>query len=202
MWERLDDASPLTIKALAPDGAGASLPVNVGFSQSMTVHHEQALVMARMALTQGTLTIRSIATGIINQQLKEVGYMQGWLMLWSAPPIESNIDDMRWMKEAYANANKRDPAFDQFLASCVPGKEMPGIASQTELEQLSALRDDSFDRQFLLMMIRHHQGALVMARFAMEHAENEAVRLFARAIATEQRREMAQMTGLLMRAAQ
>lgn len=168
-------------------------PVNIGFAQDMSLHHEQALTMANMALAKGSPRVRQIAQGIVNQQLKEIGYMQGWLMLWQAPGIAAS-DDMKWMRDAYAHSPHRDPAYDQFIDSCIKGQGMPGLATSEQLEALEAAASpEAFDKLFLALMVRHHQGAVVMARFASEHAELELVRGFARAIVAEQQQEMTQM---------
>ena len=168
-------------------------PVDIGFAQDMSLHHEQALTMAQMALDKGSPRVRQLAQGIINQQLKEIGYLQGWLMLWQAPGIAAN-DEMRWMRDAYARSPRREPAYDRFIESCVPGQGMPGLATSAELEALAAQpAPDAFDAHFLALMVRHHQGALTMARFASEYAELDAVRGFARAVVAEQQQEMVLM---------
>lgn len=172
-------------------------PVSIGFAQDMSMHHEQALLMARMALANGTPQVRLLAEGIVNQQLKEIGYMQGWLLLWNAPAA-ADADDMRWMKEAYLKTRRRDEAFEQFISRCSTGQGMPGMATSLELDALSTLHGAKFDRQFLTLMVRHHEGALVMARFGLEFAEMDAVKGFASAMAAEQRQEMALMMRLLL----
>jgi uncharacterized protein (DUF305 family) len=191
-----DAAASATAAGTTARSAMSTGPVNIGFAQDMSLHHEQALYMARLALTRGTPRVHALAEGIVNQKLKEIGYMQGWLLLWDAPAA-AETDDMRWMKDAYVAARKRDPVYEQFIESCTTGQGMPGLAKPAELEHLATLEGDAFDGQFLALMIRHHQGAMVMSRFTSEHAESEAVTGFARSIAAEQRREMGQMMGLL-----
>lgn len=165
-------------------------PVDIGFAQDMSLHHEQALTMAQMALAKGSPRVRQLAQGIVNQQLKEVGYMQGWLMLWQAPGI-APTDEMRWMRDAYARSPRRDPAYERFIDSCIQGRGMPGQASPAELDALAAVAQAAaFDAMFLALMVRHHEGAVVMARFASEYAQLDAVRGFARAVSAEQQQEL------------
>lgn len=172
-------------------------PVDVGFAQDMSVHHEQALTMAHLALTRGSPRVRLLAQGIVTQQLKEIGYMQGWLLLWQAPGLAPN-DEMRWMRDAYAGAARRDVTYEQFIDNCAQGRGMPGMASPQELEALAAASSPAaFDAAFLALMVRHHQGAVVMARFVSENAQLDQVRGFARAMAAEQQLEMAQMLSWL-----
>ncbi len=61
-------------------------PVSVGFAQDMSLHHEQALVMADLASLQAGDAVRMLASGIRTAQQRELGLMQGWLMLWEAAP--------------------------------------------------------------------------------------------------------------------
>lgn len=165
-------------------------PVDIGFAQDMSLHHEQALTMAQMALIKGSPRVRQLAQGIVNQQLKEVGYMQGWLMLWQAPGI-APTDEMRWMRDAYGRSPRRDPAYERFIDSCIQGRGMPGQASPAELDALAAVAQAAaFDAMFLALMVRHHEGAVVMARFASEYAQLDAVRGFARAVSAEQQQEL------------
>lgn len=168
-------------------------PVDIGFAQDMSFHHEQALTMAQMAVLKGSWRVRQLAQGIVMQQLKEIGYMQGWLMLWQAPAV-SDSNEMAWMRQAYARASQRDPGYELFIDSCIKGQGMPGMATPEELEALERARSpEAFDKQFLALMVRHHQGAVVMARFTAEYARLELVKGFARAMAAEQQQEMAQM---------
>lgn len=168
-------------------------PVVVGFAQDMSLHHEQALTMAGLALKKGSVRVKGLAQGMLFQQLKEIGYMQGWLMLWQAPGIAAS-SKMTWMRDAYARAPRRDAAYEQFIDRCIKGGSMPGLVSPDELQELAnAATPLAFDTLFLSLMVRHHQGAVVMARFTSEYAELELVRGFARAVAAEQQLEMAQM---------
>lgn len=185
-------SSTTTEAALAKQG-----PVDIGFAQDMSVHHEQALTMAHLALSRASPRVRLLAQSIVTQQLKEIGYMQGWLLLWQAPGMAPD-DEMRWMRDAYASAARRDVAYEQFIDSCSQGHGMPGMASPPELEALAAAAlPAAFDAAFLALMVRHHQGAVVMARFVSEHAQLDLVRGFARAMAAEQQQEMARMLSWL-----
>lgn len=181
-------------QAVAVQGPGL---VDIGFAQDMSLHHEQALLMARLALAKGSPRVQQLAQGIVAQQLKEIGYLQGWLMLWHAPGV-APADDMRWMRDAYARSARRDPSYEQYIASCVPGQGMPGMASPQELDVLAeAASAAAFDTTFLALMVRHHQGAVVMATFASEHAALDPVRDLARAMAAEQQQELARMLSWL-----
>ncbi len=187
-------------QGLGQAGQGAATPVDIGFAQDMSLHHEQALTMARMALSRASLRVQGLAQVIVDQQLRELGAMQGWLMLWDAPPMAER-DDMAWMRDAYARSPHRDPAYDRFIENCLRGEGMPGLATPGQLDALTAAPNAAaFDQAFLALMVRHHQGAVVMARFASEHAGLKVVRGLARSVAAEQQQEMAQMLAMLRQA--
>ncbi len=197
--------SRMAVARAAPDAASASTtaapgPVSIGFAQDMTLHHEQAIHMARLALSQGSPAVQALAEGIVNQQLKEIGYMQGWLLLWAAPPAPAT-DDMPWMRQAYdqayTQAGRREPMFEQFIQRCRRDGAMPGLATPVQLEQLADLQGEAFDSRFLALMISHHQAAVVMARFVAAHAESPVVRGFAASVASEQTIELPQLLTLL-----
>ena len=177
-------------------GPASPGPVSIGFAQDMSVHHEQALLLARMAESQATPAMQVWARGMANAQLKEIGYMQGWLMLWDAPATNGSTP-MDWMTDAYGRSGQRNDHYERFISLCGSLGAMPGQVSSQEFEQLSKLQGSDFDRVFLRLMVRHHESALIMAQFAHEHAEHEVVQQLAATTVAEQRQEWMTMTRVL-----
>jgi uncharacterized protein (DUF305 family) len=152
--------------------------VDVGFAQDMSVHHQQAVLMAGLARDRsGNPAIRSLAFDIERTQLEQVGRMQGWLSLWNAAPLPTGRY-MTWMPDGTAT--------------------MPGMASPAELKRLQSASGRDFDVLFLQLMLRHHQGGAPMARYAAAHAETDQVRNLAEKILVSQTAEAQYLTQLLI----
>ena len=74
---------------------------------------------------------------------------------------------------------------------------MPGMATQSEVDELKTLPPAEMDLQFLRLMIRHHEGGVLMAEAALEKAEDEHVLGFAQQVVNTQSAEIKTMTEML-----
>jgi uncharacterized protein (DUF305 family) len=163
---------------------------DIGFCQDMVAHHEQAVLMATLALDRATPAVHALAQSILVSQSGEIGVMRGWLQLWGAPLVAPK--PMAWMRDATVQANRvPDPAPPQ------AGAAMPGMASPEELQKLWQARGQAFDILFMQLMTRHHEGGLLMAADAQNSARLQAVRDTGRGIVFEQTQEIALMAQLL-----
>ncbi|MFC4946278.1 DUF305 domain-containing protein [Pseudonocardia sp. GCM10023141] len=176
---------------LAPMAVAAPHRVDIGFSQDMIVHHQQAVDMSRMVRGRVSPPIAAIADAVATNQLREIGQMQGWLALWNAPQLTSG-EPMAWMAAG-------DPAMHH-RRDAGPGSgdaRMPGMASVAELQQLGVLSGTALDACYLQLMIRHHRGGIEIAAAAVKSAETVQVRSFADNVVIDQQRESDSMTALL-----
>ena len=176
-----------------PGSPGAAAPaadsVDVGFCQDMSVHHRQAATMAALAREHSTdQRIRGLAFDIETSQLGQVGRMQGWLTLWGRDPLPAG-SHMGWMRDT-GMAGHGEAATGGLA-------QMPGMATQEELDRLGRARGAEFDVLFLQLMVRHHQGGASMMSYAAEHAEVGVVRTLAGQMLGSQRKEIGYMTELL-----
>lgn len=168
----------------APKPPGA---VDVGFTQDMIVHHEQAVVMAQLARTHtDSPRVAALAAGVESSQLLDIGRMRGHLALWDAPALPPGLP-MTWMiSHRHGHPSGADPA-----------ARMPGMATQQELGELTALRGTEFDIRFLQLLHRHHEGGMPMLTAAMEHASIAEVREHAAQMAYHQIEETQAILQLL-----
>ena len=147
---------------------------DVRFMQGMIAHHAQAIYMSRMAAGHGANPhLLKFANKIDQSQIAEIRLMQEWLRHngQSAPDTSS------WRT-----------------------MQMPGMLTASQLEQLEAAKGTEFDRQFLTLMIQHHNGALKMVSdlFATPLAAQDVdVSVFANDVQTVQTAEIGVMQQML-----
>jgi uncharacterized protein (DUF305 family) len=163
--------------------------VDIGFSQDMTVHHRQAVVMAALARDRATdPDLRWIGYDIETTQLAQVGQMQGWLDMWDAASLSTG-PHMTWMTSIAHHAGG-----DQGMTGRAT---MPGMATEQELQRLGQAAGVEFEVLFLQLMLRHHQGGAPMLTYAETHAETPQVRNFAKQMLIAQTGESAVFADLL-----
>ena len=161
------------------DGSGRNR-ADVGFLQDMIDHHEQANLLAAIALRgDPSAPVRNLALDVINAQRYEIGMMDGWLMQWDRERGEPARDAMAWM------------------GMHVTPREMPGMASVRDLDALGRLSGRALDVRFLELMLDHHRGGVHMAEAAVESAGDSHVRWLAGQMARNQRREIREIETLL-----
>ena len=155
--------------------------VDVGFLQDMRDHHEQAIHMSNIYLQlQDTEPgLRTVARSIVFGQAVDIGRMIQLLRDFDAAEVNEGETSMGWMgMEA-------------------PVGQMPGMATQEQLDALGASRGAEADALFVELMTAHHEGAIHMAEYAAENANVEEVRNMTASMARSQREEIGEMQRLL-----
>jgi uncharacterized protein (DUF305 family) len=168
-------------------GSSTSAPstssVDVGFARDMSTHHVQAITMAGYERDNTTNpALKVLAADIETQQQFQIGEMQGWLDNWGLT-VENPGRRMLWMGPEHARH--------------VVNGLMPGMATPAQMRQLQSMHGTALDIFFLQLMVHHHQGGVVMARFAAAHAQLAYVRNLAQAMVAAQSDEIVQMEQLL-----
>lgn len=167
--------------------AVAGGPIDVGFAQSMSRHHQQAIAMAKFMLDGRPTRLALMAQTIADTQIAELGQMYGWLRLWNQPfmPPARGMD---WM---LLGREPPDAELSQYLLDCRRSPTgMTGLATPEELNRLRQLEGLERDRHFLRLMLAHHRGAVPMARFAADNARVPALRELAARVVMDQSREI------------
>ena len=188
-----DDAAPIIVQPGAPgqpsrtvspedlpelEGPGYNA-ADVRFMQGMIHHHAQALVMTGLVPSHTkSRDLRLIAKRIELSQESEIELMQQWLR-----DRDEEVPAVSGGHHAHSDA----------------APHMPGMASQAQLDELESARGVAFQRLFLELMTRHHQGALTMVRQLRDAGgsfESE-IDAFARHVEADQQIEIQRMQGLL-----
>lgn len=164
---------------------------DVAFMTGMIGHHAQALIMSDLApKNDANPAVQRLAARIINAQKDEIATMQRWLRDRNQPVPVVNIDDliltitMEMPEEEMADGMHADMSegmehdSDHEMDHGMSGDDMdhsamghhgmdhsnmPGMLTQEQLNELGRLQGEEFDRKFLLYMIDHHQGAVIMS---------------------------------------
>ncbi|MFM7095753.1 MAG: DUF305 domain-containing protein [Actinomycetota bacterium] len=170
-------------------GKGAKNGSDIGFLQDMRIHHEQAVNMGLIYLDvsapgmgEGSVsrgTLRLIAREIIVNQSNESGRMVQLLRQFDAAETNETDQVMGWMGEP------------------TPLAQMPGYATDDEMQSLQQSRGADADRMFAQLMIAHHKGGVHMAEHAGMHGSNDEVRAMANSMVKAQTGEIAEMEKLL-----
>lgn len=167
---------------------------DAGFARDMQVHHTQAVLMA-MEIYRKTDDdeLRTLSYDIATGQAGQRGEMYGWLVEWGLTQASSQ-PLMTWMEASGEHSHGDTAALtqEQLLA------EM-GMASDAELDELSALQGQPADCLFLGLMIRHHQGAIPMAQAVIELGDDPRVKEVAGTIVSGQSAEIDAMTDIQSR---
>jgi uncharacterized protein (DUF305 family) len=155
---------------------------DVRFMQGMIGHHAQALEMTALRPSRSaTDDLRLLALRIDISQADEIRLMREWLTArGQAVP---------------------DPHAHHAHGAAL----MPGMLTPDEMARLAAARDAEFDRLFLELMIKHHQGALVMVKQLFEATgagQESEVFAFASEVEADQSAEIGRMAAMFARLGQ
>ena len=154
-------------------------PADVSFMQMMIPHHAQALEMADLVEARTNHPdLLSIAGRIKASQSDEISFMEGWL----------------------TDRGESPTAHAHHMMSMHHKMEM-GMATDKQMSALAASESVDFDRQFLTLMIRHHEGAVDMVEDLLDKpgsAYDPVLYEFVGDIKNDQAVEIDQMNGLLV----
>ena len=156
---------------------------DVRFMQGMIGHHAQALEMAALVPERTHRDdMRLLAKRIDLSQADEIRMMQHWL-------------EARGQQVPGPHAHHAAGA-----TGAAGAPMMPGMLSTEEMARLAAARGDAFDRLFLELMIKHHEGALTMVKelYATAGAGQESeIYAFTSDVDADQRMEIDRMRGMI-----
>jgi uncharacterized protein (DUF305 family) len=147
------------------------------FAEQMIPHHQAALALTAMVPTHtANPRVRDLATQIGNGQKPEIDEMTGWLARWGI-----------------SMPTPRSPAPPNMSAA----PQLPGVPTTGQTQQLRGVSGAGFDHMWLNMMIKHHQGAVEVAKTELAQGGNAEAKALAQRIVDTQQTQIDQMRGLL-----
>jgi uncharacterized protein (DUF305 family) len=163
--------------ASAPQGQHNA--ADVAFAKGMIPHHRQAVEMADLAPGRArSADVKKLASDIKKAQDPEIRTLSGWLASWGEEvPAEGAMDHSMHGMEGTGG--------------------MGGMMTAQEMTELESTSGTAFDTAFMELMIKHHEGAVEMAKAEQADGAYEPATKMAGEIITSQSAEIERMNTLL-----
>lgn len=143
------------------------------FIEQMIPHHEDAILMANVALEKAThQEIKKLAQDIQKTQNQEIEQMRAWYADWFGEDVPETFSGI-----------------GHGMGSGMMNMGMMGDA--TDMNALQTASD--FDKAFITQMIPHHQMAVMMAQMLESATDRPAMKQLAKNIIEAQTREINSM---------
>jgi uncharacterized protein (DUF305 family) len=166
-------SSSAPASATASASQGRHNAADVAFAKGMIPHHRQAVEMADLAPGRAqSAEVKKLAADIKKAQAPEIRTLSGWLTSWGEEvPAEGAMDHS--------------------------AHGMDGMMTEEQMTGLEKASGKAFDTAFTELMIKHHEGAVVMAKTEQSDGVHAPARKMAGEIITSQSAEIEQMKRLL-----
>ncbi len=162
--------------ASAAASQGQHNAADAAFAKGMIPHHRQAVEMADLASSRAeSADVKKLAGDIQRAQDPEIRTLSGWLTSWG----------------------EQVPAQGAMDHSAHGASGTAGMMSAQEMDRLENASGKAFDTAFMELMVKHHEGAVAMARTEKAEGAFPEAKTMAEAIITSQSAEIAQMNKLL-----
>jgi uncharacterized protein (DUF305 family) len=199
--QQVDSAtSPVVVQPGAPGKPSRTLPpstkgtlpprsqADVEFMQGMIMHHSQAVEMTALIPSHTeNKDLRSLGARISSSQSDEIKFMQRWLAA-RGEPVSMAMPGM-------SDMDKSDHSSAPMAMAL-----MPGMLTPEQMDALRKAKGAEFDRLFLIGMIQHHNGALIMVKDLFDTAgagQDAALFDFTTDVDSGQRAEIRIMQSML-----
>ncbi|MBP2330698.1 uncharacterized protein (DUF305 family) [Kibdelosporangium banguiense] len=145
---------------------------DISFAQGMIPHHAQAVEMAKLVPSRSTNPkMLALATRVQQAQDPEIQQLTDMLKKWGSAPASTDHGSM--------------------------DHGGGGMMTADEMKQLEAAKGAEFDRMWTQMMIKHHEGAIKMARTELGKGASGDAKALAQKIIDAQQAEITEMQALL-----
>lgn len=140
---------------------------DLDFANMMITHHQSAIDMSEVELAKGTDTqIKTMAQNIITAQKAEIEQLQAFVKNYKMPETKMENTEM--------HAELNEP--------------MKGMIDKMHGMQMTG----NTDKDFVMMMITHHESAVTMAESAVMHGKQPELKKLAQKMIVDQKKEIAE----------
>ncbi|MEU5976912.1 DUF305 domain-containing protein [Streptomyces sp. NPDC047315] len=162
---------------------GAFNDADVMFAQMMIPHHEQALEMSALAKDRAQdAQVIKLAEQIAGAQDPEIQKMKSWLAAWGKPESGGSM-----------------PGMDHGSSGGSGDSGMDGMMTDQDMAALKAAKGKNFDTLFAQLMVKHHEGAITMAKDEQKNGKNATAKKLAGEVVQGQQAEVDEFTAILKR---
>ena len=159
----------------AGPSAGGTERLDRHFIEQMIPHHEDAVAMAQLALTEAEhQELKDLARNIQRDQTREIGEMREWYRSWYGSEVPAITGGM-------------------MAQGMRQGSMMGAMGGAADLESLKQAKE--FDKEFIEQMIPHHQMAIMMAQMLLRGTERQELKTLGENIIRTQSEEIELMRG-------
>jgi len=145
--------------------------IDAHFIEQMIPHHEDAIIMAKLALTNAKKPeVKQLAENVVKSQGEEITQMKSWYQDWF---------------------NKEVPASTEGMMGKSNGMHGGMMGDESDMKNLEEAID--FDKAFVEEMIPHHQMAVMMATMLKSGSKKPEMTQLADDIIAAQNSEINQM---------
>ncbi|MCB0906251.1 MAG: DUF305 domain-containing protein [Nocardioidaceae bacterium] len=157
---------------------------DITFATEMIPHHAQALTMVEMMGGRPVdPAVEKLAGDIRDAQTPEIETMTQWLTQWGEKVPQTGQD------HGHNDMGGMGGMGDDQAA--------PGMMSDADMKELQQAPDAQFQDMWLEMMIKHHQGAIAMAKAEIENGQYQPAVDLAKQIVASQSEEISTMQDML-----
>jgi uncharacterized protein (DUF305 family) len=175
-----------------------SARVDQHFIEMMIPHHQDAIIMADLALSRSRRSeVKELAASIKQEQTSEIKKMRTLYKQWYSTEVPNHsMTDMGMMGSHHNQGQKKDSSMgsssgmEMGMGSGM-GMGMGMMNMKMDIDALKTAKD--FNKEFVRQMIPHHQMAVKMAQMVSERATHPEIRTLAESIIKSQNAEIAKM---------
>ena len=142
------------------------------FANTMVMHHQSAVDMAKEVISKGSnAEVKTMAQNIVTAQEAEIAQFKNITANYKMPEMKEES------KEAH--------------------NELGETMEKMETKMKGMSKTGNADKDFLMMMIPHHESAVTMGEDELSHGKNLELKKMAQKIIEDQSKEIKQFEAML-----